>query len=222
MVPTFLTVTRSQASQSAIAYEQIKERIITLKLPPARFIDEAQLSDELALGRTPIREALIRLSLENLVIIMPRRGTLVADLNLSDMQKLYEIRLALETTSVRLAAERATLDEIAEMDAWAERAAEALEGGDVYQLLDEDLQAHLIFVRATHNDFLAESVERLLGPSQRMCYWYASRQRLAALAPAVEELRAIVEAIKARDGDRAAQLMHMHIADFQESLLSIR
>jgi DNA-binding GntR family transcriptional regulator len=222
MVPTFLTVTRSQVSQSAIAYEQIKERIITLKLPPARFIDEAQLSDELGLGRTPIREALIRLSLEHLVIIMPRRGTLVADLNVSDMQKLYEIRLALETTSVRLAAERATLDEITEMDAWAERAAEALEGGDVYQLLGEDVQAHRLFVRATHNDFLAESVERLLGPSQRLCYWYASRQRLTALAPAVEELRAIVEAIKARDGDRAAQLMHMHIADFQESLLSIR
>jgi DNA-binding GntR family transcriptional regulator len=222
MVPTFLTVTRSQASQSAIAYEQIKERIVTLKLPPARFVDENRLGEELGLGRTPVREALIRLSLENLVIIMPRRGTLVADLNVSDMQKLYEIRLALETMAVRLAAERATADEIAAMDGWAERAAAALDRGDVYELLLIDVEAHRLFVQATHNDFLADSIERLLGPSQRLCYWFASRQRLTALPPAVEELRAIVGAIKAGDGERAAQLMHAHIADFQASLLAIR
>jgi DNA-binding GntR family transcriptional regulator len=156
------------------------------------------------------------------VIILPRRGTLVADLNVSDMQKLYEIRLALETMSVRLAAERATADEIAAMEAWVEHAAAALVRNQIYELLDIDLEAHRLFVQATHNDFLADSIERLLGPSQRLCYWFASRQRLVALPPAVEELCAIVEAIKSGDGEGAARLMHAHIADFQASLLAIR
>ena len=69
-MPTILTVVRSQVSQSS----------------------EAQLSEQLGIGRTPIRAALIRLSLENLIIMLPRRGTIVADLNASDLHKLYEIR----------------------------------------------------------------------------------------------------------------------------------
>ena len=92
MVPTILTVARSQVSQSSEAYRMIKEQIITLALSPGSLLDEAQLSEQLGIGRTPIREALIRLSLENLIIILPRRGTIVADLNASDLHKLYEIR----------------------------------------------------------------------------------------------------------------------------------
>jgi DNA-binding GntR family transcriptional regulator len=222
MVPTILTATRSQVSQSVEAYRRIKERIITLKLPPASFIDETQLSEELGIGRTPIREALIRLSLENLIIILPRRGTIVADLNASDMHKLYEIRLALETTAVRLAAERATADEIAALEAWSAQAAEAIKVGDVLTLLEIDIEGHRLFVQATHNEFLADAIERLLGPSLRLCYWFAARQKLHALAPAIAEQRQIVEAIKAGDGEGAAELMRRHITDFQAALLTIR
>jgi DNA-binding GntR family transcriptional regulator len=222
MVPTILTATRSQVSQSIEAYRRIKERIITLKLPPASFIDETQLSEELGIGRTPIREALIRLSLENLIIILPRRGTIVADLNASDMHKLYEIRLALETTAVRLAAERATAHEIAALEEWSAQAAEAITVGDVLTLLEIDIEGHRLFVQATHNEFLADAIERLLGPSLRLCYWFAARQKLHALAPAIAEQRQIVEAIKAGDGEQAAALMHRHITDFQAALLTIR
>jgi DNA-binding GntR family transcriptional regulator len=222
MVPTILTATRRVGSQSAEAYHRIKERIITLKLPPASFIDEAQLSEELGIGRTPIREALIRLALENLIIILPRRGTIVADLNASDMHKLYEIRLALETTAVRLAAERATADEIAAMDDWSAQAAEAILTGDVLALLEIDIEGHRLFAQATHNEFLADAIERLLGPSLRLCYWFAARQKLHALPIAIAEQREIVEAIKLGDSNRAADLMHHHIADFQAALLTIR
>jgi DNA-binding GntR family transcriptional regulator len=222
MVPTILTATRSQASQSAEAYRLIKEQIVTLKLAPASFIDEAALSEALGIGRTPIREALIRLSLENLIIIMPRRGTIVADLNTSDLQKLYEIRLALESMAVRLAAERATPGEIARMEAWSSHVDATLPGGDVYALLELDFQGHRLFVQATHNEFLADSVERLLGPSERLCHWYAARERLGPLIGAIAEQQAIVQAIKVRDGTRAAELMRHHIGDFQTALLSIR
>lgn len=222
MVPTILTVARGQVSQSTEAYRQIKAQIISLALPPGSLIDETQLSEQLGIGRTPIREALIRLSLENLIIILPRRGTIVADLNASDLHKLYEIRLALETTAARLAAERATPAEIAEMEAWSEHAATMLDSPDVLGLLQVDIEAHKLFVRASHNEFLLDTVERLLGPSLRLCNWYAARQKLGALPPAVQELREVVLAIKAGDGERAAALMHRHIADFQHELLTIR
>src|SRR5215467_9464317 len=90
----------SATSQSGEAYRLIKERIVTLALPPAALIDEARLMAELGLGRTPIREALQRLALENLVVILPRRGTIVADLNMSDLQKIFEIRIDLELLAV--------------------------------------------------------------------------------------------------------------------------
>src|SRR5690242_5497249 len=104
-------------SQSGEAYRLIKEQIITLALPPAALIDEARLMADLELGRTPIREALQRLALENLVVILPRRGTIVADLNMSDLQKIFEIRVDLEVYVVRLAARRASAAQIDAMEA---------------------------------------------------------------------------------------------------------
>lgn len=110
MLPaTLLTVSRQLRatgdSQSEVAYRILKEKIVNLELPPASLLNEAELMAELDLGRTPIREALQRLALENLVVILPRRGTIVADLNLSDLQKIFEVRLELEVYAARLAAE---------------------------------------------------------------------------------------------------------------------
>ena len=94
-------------------YRQIKEKIITLRLPPASMIDEERLANQMNIGLTPVRQALRRLALENLVVILPRRGTMVADLNLADLQKIFELRVELETLAARLAAQRATPEQIA-------------------------------------------------------------------------------------------------------------
>ena len=93
MLPaTLLTASRQHRhqtdSRSEAAYRILKEKIVTLDFPPAAVLNEAQLMAELNLGRTPIREALQRLAFDNLVIILPRRGTIVADLNMSDIQKI--------------------------------------------------------------------------------------------------------------------------------------
>ena len=78
--------------------------IVTLELAPGSVIDEAELQEELQMGRTPIREALKRLSLESLVSIVPRRGMFVTNIGINDLQRLLEVRLELETLAVRLAA----------------------------------------------------------------------------------------------------------------------
>ena len=210
----------SATSQSGEAYRLIKERIITLDLPPATVLDEAKLIADLGLGRTPIREALQRLALENLVVILPRRGTIVADLNMSDLQKIFEIRVDLELLAVRLAAQRATPAQIAAMEALFVSADELLRCGDNHQLIRLDHEAHRLLAQAAHNEFLEETLERLYNHVLRL--WFVSLHRVQRLREAIEEHREIIGLIKAGDSEGAARIMRAHIAEFQAQFLSIR
>jgi DNA-binding GntR family transcriptional regulator len=210
----------SATSQSGEAYRLIKERIITLELPPAAVIDEAKLMADLGLGRTPIREALQRLALENLVVILPRRGTIVADLNMSDLQKIFEIRVDLELLAVRLAAQRATPAQIAAMAALFASADALLGRGDNYELIRLDHEAHRLLAKAAHNEFLEETLERLYNHVLRL--WYVSLHRVQRLREAIEEHREIIALVEAGDGEGAARIMRAHIAEFQAQFLAIR
>ncbi|MDX1524285.1 MAG: GntR family transcriptional regulator, partial [Anaerolineae bacterium] len=186
---------------------------------PASLLNEGELMTELELGRTPIREALQRLAFENLVVILPRRGTIVADLNISDLQKIFELRLQLETFMARLAAERATPEQIRKMEALFDNADDILQRGDYNQLIHLDIQSHRLLAEAANNEFLAEVLERLYTHVLRL--WYVSLHKVERLAEAIEEHRVIVEAVKAGDGDRADQAMKAHIIGFQKQLTSL-
>src|SRR5262245_3721766 len=210
----------STTSQSGEAYRMIRERIITLELPPAALLDEAKLMADLGLGRTPIREALQRLALENLVVILPRRGTIVADLNMSDLQKIFEIRVDLELLAVHLAALRATPAQIVAMEALFVSADELLRCGDNHELIRLDHEAHRLLAQAAHNEFLEETLERLYNHVLRL--WYVSLHRVQRLREAIGEHREIIGLVKAGDGEGAARIMRAHVAEFQAQFLSIR
>lgn len=206
-------------SRSEAAYRILKEKIVTLELPPAILLNEAELMAELDLGRTPIREALQRLAFENLVVILPRRGTIVADLNVSDLQKIFEVRVELEAHAARLAAERATSEQIAEMESLFAYTNEVIRSGDHHQLIRLDHQAHCLLARAAQNEFLEEILERLYTHMLRL--WYLSLHKVSHLPDAIEEHRDIIDAVKAGDSERAAQLMRAHIAGFQEEFVAV-
>jgi DNA-binding GntR family transcriptional regulator len=225
MLPaTLLTTTRQRRvnddSQSEVAYRILKEKIVTLELPPASLLKEAELTAELGLGRTPIREALQRLALENLVVILPRRGIIVADLNLSDLQKIFEVRLELEAYAARLAAERATPAQITEMETLFANSDEIIRQGDYRQLIHLDHQAHRLLAQAAHNEFLEETLERLYAHVLRL--WYVSLHQVSRLAEAIEEHRDIIAAVKAGDGQHAAEIMRTHITSFQAEFTTTR
>src|SRR5258708_7152479 len=84
------------ASLSQQAYQRLRDMIVTLQLAPGALINEAALMDELALGRTPIREALQRLAYEGLVVLQPRRGAFVGSLSIVDLQQIFELRRTIE------------------------------------------------------------------------------------------------------------------------------
>ena len=112
------------------AYAQIEELIVTLQLPPGTVLSELVLADRLGIGRTPIREALQRLSRDGLVNILPRRGVLVSEIDLRSQLRLLEVRRELERLMARGAAERASDEERAQFSEIAQRhASRVREGG---------------------------------------------------------------------------------------------
>jgi DNA-binding GntR family transcriptional regulator len=223
MLPaTLLTASRRHRvngdSHSEAAYRTLKQKIVTLELPPASLLNEAELMAELGLGRTPIREALLRLAFENLVVILPRRGTIVADLNVSDLQKIFEMRLELEIYAIRLATERATPAQIAEMEQLFANSDEIISQGDPHQLMALDHQAHQLLAKAAHNEFLEETLERLY--SQGLRLWYLLLHKVSRLPEAIAEHQQMIAAVKAADSQRAAEVMRAHITNFQAQLMS--
>ena len=119
------------------AYELIRERITTLELPPGSSINEQALAEQMEMGLVPVREALKLLAHEKLVVITPRHGLYVADVNVPDLEQISEMRLALEGLCARLAAQRATADDIVVLETLRqEQASTALE--DSKRLFDLD------------------------------------------------------------------------------------
>jgi DNA-binding GntR family transcriptional regulator len=220
---TLLTASRQHRhnldSHSETAYRLLKEKITTLALPPATLLNETKLMTELNLGRTPIREALQRLAYEHLVVILPRRGTIVADLNLSDIQKIFEVRLELEPYAAQLAAGRATPEQIAAMERLFNGVDELIRQGNPHQLICLDHQAHRLLVQAAQNEFLEEILEQLYTHILRL--WYLSLHKVSRLAEAIEEHRHIIAAVKAGDGERAAQIMRAHLTGFQSEFMAV-
>jgi len=198
------------------AYELIKQKIITTEMSPGSVIQESVLMSELGLGRTPIREALKLLEAERLVTVSPRRGMFVTPINISDLAKLQEIRSVLDMLIVRLAAQRVTPADLAQLQAWAEQAQAAEQDGDMRSLMALDGQFHHLLAASTRNDLLEVENDRLYNLSARIWYYYLEQVCSDDL-----ELNALVEvvaALKAGDADRAEEAISRHIWHFAESI----
>jgi DNA-binding GntR family transcriptional regulator len=200
------------------AYQLIRHKIITLELPPLSPIDEQVLMDELQLGRTPIREALQRLAAEDLVSIVPRRGIFVADISLTDLQKVFEMRMVLEGFCARLAAQRVTQDQITKMEAVI-RELETTRDKDGTALMVIDEQFHELLYEAADNEFLAHTLRRLHALSFRI--WHLVLDRLGSVRGAMEQHIAIIQALKDRDQEQAEGLLKQHIAEFQQEIKAV-
>jgi DNA-binding GntR family transcriptional regulator len=200
------------------AYHLIKEKIVTLELKPLTVIDEQALRENLGLGRTPIREALHRLAAEGLVIIAPRRGMFVADISITDLQKIFEVRMIMEGFCARLAAQRITREQISQMEA-SLRDLEQLSNEDGKAMMAIDERLHDLLYQAADNEFLANNLRRLHALSLRL--WHLVLDQLEDVKEAVEKHREITEALKAGDGAQAEALVQQHIAQFQKEIRAV-
>ena len=197
------------------AYTQLKGKIITAKLPPGSVINEAQLMKEFALGRTPIREAIKQLQMENLVTISPRKGMFVADIAVTDLLQIFEVRVELESFATRLAAERINKQELNELKKLAKDYQE-IDSSDKDALIKLDSGFHSLLAKATHNKFLIKEIEYYYNLSLRI--WYIALNYANPEDIDVDAHIEIMEAVQARDAERAGQRMRKHIKDFHETI----
>lgn len=213
-------------SLSDKAYLTIRKKIVTLELPPGGVLDEAQLRNELELGRTPIREALKRLEIENLVTIVPRRGMFVTEISILDLQRLFEVRLNLETLAAGLAAVRGKATHWQRMaDALVNIKQSNNDYADKHTLIEIDEACHLIMYDATDNEFLYNTLQTLYTLSLRL--WYFSMTKVDETDQSIvkphhiDDHQLIYEALKSKDGETASRLMHQHIHAYQQDIQQI-
>lgn len=191
------------------AYEAIKQAIIQLDLVPNSPIIENELMEMLDVGRTPLREALQRLSQEELVFDVPRRGYFVANIAITDPMHVFEVRQQLEALSARLAAERATPNHIAELHSFLDYASAGAENDDFKWNLETDHKLHQLVAKASGNPFLQQYLDRLFTLTIRVLNMY--RLRISIVKEELKAYKTIVDAVENHDPEAAEQAMRNHL-----------
>ena len=201
------------------AYSELRDRIVTLAIPPGAPINEDALGRELEMGRTPVREAIKRLALENLVTVFPRRGTFASEINITDLAQISDVRVQLEGHAAARAAERLTEALKAELDELITAIDEREGNGDPDALMRLDARVHRFIYRAAGNAYLQETLERYLNLSLRI--WYLVLDRLPHLFDRVHEHRELLVAIRVRDADRARTIAAEHVETFETEIRGV-
>ena len=185
------------------AYRALEEDIVTLRIPPGAVVSEAILSRRLGVGRTPVREALQRLAREWLVVIMPRRGIVVSEIDPVRQLRLLEARREIERFLARTAARRASLPQRTQFRAIADGMGDAGEAADDIAFMRLDRAFNLLVLEAAGNEFAAAAMNLMNGLSRR--FWYMHYRQAADLPLAARLHAAIARAIAAGDQDAAAR-----------------
>jgi DNA-binding GntR family transcriptional regulator len=173
---------------------------------------------EMGIGRTPLREAVKRLALENLVAVRPRRGTFVTAVEATDIANISEVRAELEGYAAELAALR--MD-----DGVRERAAQLLQEIEEVTrpheqewLMRFDERIHRFTWEASANPYLVETLERYFTHSLRI--WYLVLDRVPGLGHSVHDQMHLLNALLERDAGRARTIMREHVLEFQREILA--
>jgi DNA-binding GntR family transcriptional regulator len=191
-------------------YKIIKDLIIENKLSAGSIISEKDLQKKLHYGRTPIREALIRLHYQDwLVDIIKKKGIFVSNIKLEDIQIVFELRYALEELIGKLATERISDTQIKKIEELIKEY-ECSKKISYSESIEFDSNFHNILVEATANRFLKDIFGKLFNYSIRLIYLqYANRYKFD-----ISEFKEILKAVKDRNGEKTSNLLKKHVADF--------
>src|SRR3954447_7862034 len=200
------------------AYAALRDRIVQLRIAPGAPINEDQLGRELEMGRTPVREAIKRLALENLVTVFPRRGTFASEINITDLAHISDVRQQLEGHAAYRAAQRLTSARRIELEALFARIA-AADGAPRDEQMELDADIHRFVHRCTANPYLEETLARYFNLSLRI--WYLVLDRLPHLTERVREHRTLLEAVRDGDAERARAIAAEHVGTFARKIRSV-
>ena len=202
---------------SAVATELIRQAILDGRLEPGFPLKEQQLAHELGISRTPVREALLVLQAEGLIVTTPNRTAVVREHDANDLRDLYQLRALLEGHAARQAASRITGEELDRLNDSCGRF-EALSGDDVRGLVKENLLFHHAILAAARSERLSWMVQKVIElPLVYKSYiWYSPDQKRIS----AHHHRQIAHALGERDAERAELIMREHIFEARDLLVN--
>jgi DNA-binding GntR family transcriptional regulator len=201
------------------AYRELRDRLVTLRIAPGAPIDEDLIGRELKMGRTPVREAIKRLALENLVTVFPRRGTFASEINITDLAHISDVRTQLEGHAAYRAAQRITEAQREELSGLLDELQASRGNDDLAALMELDARVHRFIYRCAANPFLEETLGRYFNLSLRI--WYLVIDRLPHLFARVHEHQDVLLAISAGQPATARDTLVGHIDTFEQEIRSV-
>lgn len=193
-----------------MVYDLLRDEILDLDLPPGSPIDEVQLAERFGMSRTPIREALVRLSGEGLVSTLPNRSTMVSNIDFLNLPPYFDALVLMYRVTTRLAAEQHQGGDLDAIRTHQARFTHAVERGDALAMIATNAAFHSAIAEAGRNPYFATLFQRLLDEGRRILriYYRSYQDRLPQRF--VDEHEELIEAIAARDADRADRLAKAH------------
>lgn len=200
-----------------VVFNTLRRAILTGELKPGERLMEIHLANRLGVSRTPIREAIRKLELEGLVIMIPRRGAEVAQITEKGLKDVLEVRRALDALCVELACDRISDEEEQQLKLACDKFEQATETKDATVIARADVELHDIIVRATGNQRLIQLINNLSEQMYRYRFEYIKDENRHDNL--IEEHRMIYESIARRDKEKAAEAARLHIDNQEKSII---
>lgn len=207
---------KNKISLSEQAYQKIRNLIISLRLKPGLQVNEGDLEKELSIGRTPVREAILRLVTEGFLISLPGRGFFVRQVSLEDVRALFEAVMILERAAVALAAKRILPNQLKQLEEINRDLECTMANQEFLQVTLLNSKFHRIVHNAIHNDLLISSLHSLESQYQRLAFLCFSKDAQennlkAHFAKVIADHNKLIECFRARDDIGAVETMTRHV-----------
>lgn len=202
-----------------VVFNTLREAILKGELVPGERLMEKQLAERMGVSRTPIREAIRKLELEGLVIMVPRKGAEVARITEKDIKDVLEVRASLEELAVKLACEKMTSEEIEELKRVMVEFSVAAESGQIDEVIKKDVEFHDVIFNATANEKLIQIINNLREQIYRYRVEYI--RKLEDFSKIVKEHEKIVQSIESGDVIAAQTIALNHIENQEKAVIDI-
>jgi len=207
------------------AYEKIYQKIITLEYKPGRNLEEKQLMDHLRIGRTPIREALLRLVGERIIESEPGKGFTVKPITLQNTKATFEVMKILETGAANLAVLQDPTPFLPDLDKASKNVKAAIEAMDALYLVEANHEFHLHFARCSNNEYLIRWINEIRSEANRLSYLSYSSEIDPTEAlnshykSVIHEHEEIITYLKTRNKSELKRTILEHIQAFQRRII---
>ena len=201
------------------AYDELKRLIVSLQIAPGEPLNERTLMAMMDVGRTPLREAIQRLALEQLVTSLPRRGYFVRELSISELNEMIAARHVVEPAVTRMAVPNLAAADIAKLRELVEVTRRELERDNHEAGIYHDLEFHRTIANACGNRYLAAAAIQI--NTRLLRYWYVSFAMLTYETPTFAHHDLLLDLIEGGDVGAVEAAMHDHIEIFRDRMRQI-